>query len=397
MRSFGKFLIFQGALLIVTLFVIEVISYYLLPNSIAWRFHDYRRQMELVADNNGYPSGYYMPHATRGHDIAPGRTGTFSFGDSQMPIWSNRFGCFDRDWETFTANYYYFAGDSFTWGYNQFEENFPTLFEKETGIPSLKCGVVVSGTRHQFEKFKEIVGSIGHYPKKVIVSYYSNDISDDYFHPHKTVIDGFLVEHTFLDKDLKPVRADQDWLKAKLKESLRERQPQVACNASVREWLKCHSLIANIYTAAKSRMEGGMNGGGPLSVYIDYKGQPLSHMLTIESLHATPACHDCNDVDGKLGAPNLKAIADWKAHADLNNYELVFMMIPPRYAHGYREHYAGRAKKIADMGIDVLDLSQEFYAAGASVTDVYWRYDGHFSPKGARLAADALIRRWGQH
>lgn len=395
MGSFLRLAALQGILLLVVMLLVEVASYFLLPNSLAWGFHDYRRHQNMVAENIGHAVGYYRPHETRGHDIAPDGTGVLSFGEARFPIWSNSLGCFDSEWDSVPAGYYYFAGDSYTWGYNRFEDNFPTLFESETGIASLKCGVSSTGTRHQFEKFREIAEVVGHFPRRVIVSYFANDIADDFVHPHKTVIDGFLIEHTFLDKALNPVRADSAWLHEKLAEHLQSERQELGCDFDVKEWIKCHSLIANLYIALKNRFVGGTDADGPMILHFEHEGQQLAHVLTIEALHATPECHDCND-DRNLGEANFRAFADWKAHSEANGYELAIMFIPPRYAHGHRGHYAGRSRKLAGLGIDVLDLAEEFHAAGASVTDLYWRYDGHFSPGGSRLAADALIRRWGR-
>jgi len=88
------------------------------------------------------------------------------------PIWSNSIGCFDKEHTRYDP-YIYFAGDSFTWGYAPFEEQFGTLVEKMTGVRILKCGVSHTGQCHQYHKFIEIVEQIGHLPKALFVFYSS--------------------------------------------------------------------------------------------------------------------------------------------------------------------------------------------------------------------------------
>ena len=108
-------------------------------------------------------------------------------------------GCFDVEWSPPPTDYYYFAGDSMTWGYAPYETKFATVFETLTGIDSVKCGVTHTGTIHQFAKFREVTAKIGTLPKKVFVGYFFNDTANDYAHPHSTVVDGWLIDDAYLD------------------------------------------------------------------------------------------------------------------------------------------------------------------------------------------------------
>ena len=73
MRKFLRSAALQVALLALTVLCVEVLAYFLLPNSIAWRFYDYRRHQHMVADSTPNAVDYYLPNETRGHYIAPGR------------------------------------------------------------------------------------------------------------------------------------------------------------------------------------------------------------------------------------------------------------------------------------------------------------------------------------
>src|SRR5262249_1893355 len=134
-----KILGLQIMLICVTVLMFDAACYALLPANIAIRFPGYKDDnASEVSGAIGYSRDYYVRHPERGFDIGPGRRGTHVVDGVKYPIWGNGYGCFDKDWEQVPKDYYYFAGDSMTWGYTPFEDKFPTVYERLTGKSSFK-------------------------------------------------------------------------------------------------------------------------------------------------------------------------------------------------------------------------------------------------------------------
>lgn len=378
-----------------TILAVDVAAYFLLPEAVAAKFYHYRMNKSVVGKPAAYPRDYFVSHPTRGHDIAPGRRSTHEIPEIVYPIWSNDFGCFDKSWETVPDRYVYFAGDSFTWGYTPFDDKFPTIFERETGKPSLKCGVTATGTWHQFAKFQDLLGRIGKPPERVIVSFFSNDIADDYEYPNVRVIDGAMVNASFLDERNHLVRVDEAWLREQVAV---ERNPirDLSCDTGIWTRVKCFSLTANVINAARKALaapdqEAKEHQPQPIT---EYGGKPLWPILKIENT--------CWETDRlryatcEAAAGNRNAVRAWSRHARENGYTLSLMLIPPPWRMDSATAYSEVASYMTSLGIDVVDLTTEFARLGISSRDAYWRYDGHFNARGNRLAADALVARWGQ-
>ena len=150
----------------------------------------------------GYPQHYFKNSADRGFDIAPGINATAwtPLESGPYQVWGNSFGCFDKEWPLMKRPDVYLAGDSFTWGYAPFDKKFGSIIEKKTSFSVMKCGVAHTGQRHQFSKFKEISLTAGYFPSIVVVNLAGNDIENDFAFPHSKVIDGWLVEDTYLEE-----------------------------------------------------------------------------------------------------------------------------------------------------------------------------------------------------
>lgn len=388
-----RFLAIQLLLLLAVIAFIDVVAYLATPNSLAWKFHDYRKARDYIGAKRGYPNGYFVSHPERGFDIGVNKQGTHEIPELSYPVWSNALGCFDRQWSNIPEKYVYFAGDSFTWGYAPFEQKFATLFEASSGRPSLKCGVSGSGTRHQFHKFKDVAAAVGRYPERVIVSYFSNDLADDYVFPQTTVIAGWLVSTVYTSAAGDIVRVDEDWIGEQLAVKLAQRPERETCTESLWILLKCYSAATNVLNGLRRALRPGSNPDDAPRAMLDYRGKQI---MSLGDLERDYVKDDRIAYDGKIALPNQEAIRAWQAHAKANGYTLSFMFIPPPYSTGERDFYAEVKAFLGGLGIEYLDLGEEFRRLGLGRSQVYWRYDGHFSPSGDRIVADVLVRRWGR-
>ena len=118
-----------------------------------------------------YPRGYFAANEKRGFDIALDVPPTeFEYVEGRIQIFSNKYGCFDRT-TSFDGPYVLLLGDSYTWGYADYDAKWGTLLERKLGMPVAKCGVTHTGQRHQLSKAMDVAAAIGHPPKLVVVGH----------------------------------------------------------------------------------------------------------------------------------------------------------------------------------------------------------------------------------
>ena len=84
-------------------------------------------------------------------------------------------------------------GDSFAHMFAPYEDKWGTVLEKHLETRVLKCGVVGYGTRQEYIKAKKIIAMVKAPPKVIVLGYFINDFSEDYFFPSSVVLNGFLV------------------------------------------------------------------------------------------------------------------------------------------------------------------------------------------------------------
>ncbi len=195
-----------GLVISVGVVCFDVLAYFFVPQDWLEFVPYYRAELQprkLPAHARGYPRGYFRADEQLGFDIQEDiNDAVHVFPEASVQIFSNDIGCFDRNrLEDFqqSGSFDYFAGDSQTWGYANYESKFPTVYETKTGRMSAKCGVTHTGQLHQYDKFKKIVSLIGRYPKRVFVGYVGNNPSNDFAYPHTTVIEGFQVDTVEVD------------------------------------------------------------------------------------------------------------------------------------------------------------------------------------------------------
>ncbi len=391
-------------LLVIALF--DLAMYKLLPESYTAGFKEYRKAPAPEAPGHSkYPKDYFVEHSVRGFDIGPNRKSSHWVEGIDYPIWSNSLACFDNEHSEY-ERYVYFAGDSFTWGYAPFEQKFGTLVEQQTGTDILKCGVTHTGQRHQFEKFHNIVEQLDSPPKAVFVFYSSNDMANDYAHPHTAVVRGWLVESAALNPDNELIRFTDEELNQKIDDGLAklERKHKLWWQDAAQPVLR-YSLSANILNGISEKsqefFENLKRRREPATVA---KPAVQTNQATVAE-HGTVTVHATKNLyllpiakndrywyrDNPYAENNKQALLDFKTYSDQKGIEYVVVLIPSKGLHTRTEWFRELREFFNDNDIQYLDLSSEFRERRLSKNDLYWVYDGHFSPAGNKIVADILI------
>ena len=118
------------AIIITTFIALDLIAYISSPSQgIAFvpAYKKNRFQEKLNAAVHYFPRGYNVADPVTGFDIQKNIAPVaFNMADGSFPIFSNDIGCFDHHTlaEIKAAKSYdFFAGDSFAWGYGNYEKN----------------------------------------------------------------------------------------------------------------------------------------------------------------------------------------------------------------------------------------------------------------------------------
>jgi hypothetical protein len=372
-----------------TILAMDALLYVTLPESVATLMPGYRQQQGPL----GVLRDYFQAHPERGYDIAPKRsTRHFFFGGPPYPVWSNSLGCFDRDWTIVPGTYFYFAGDSFVWGFSPYESKFATIFEKKSGIATLKCGVPHTGQLHQFSKFKEIVATVGHYPKHVVVFYFDNDFANDYAYPHTTVVDGWPIETREIDRQGRLYNRTAEQIRNSIRARTREEDARQALLEKIKDVLRRYSAVAHLVNFASAEMGTLFRRRAEAHKQAqagDHGGEARQHF------HALVEQQEANGVyrylDYDIATRNKEVLIAWARDAKTHNYALTFVLIPPKAFHAEPEYYRELRQFLEQHKIEYIDLSFEFKRRNLRVDDLYWARDPHFSVKGNEIVGNLLV------
>lgn len=308
------------------------------------------------AFGRAYPRGYFVPDEEHGFDIKPNfQSATFNFQDGEMDIFSNRFGCLDRN-TTISSPYVMVLGDSFAWGYAAYESKWGTVLEQEIGTTVAKCGVTHSGQKYQLSKGRSVAAAVGAPPQLVVVSYYVNDPVDDLLYPQATVIEGYLTDQIRLI-DGKVVKLE----KAELEQR---------------------------YKAWAAGGEAGANPGAPMGRPSLLRQSSVVASLVVRLARDAADRHSRKAVEALSTTANLEGVDGLKAWTDSIGARLLFLLIPPReMKHPY---YSELKEHLDDKKIDYFDLYPPFKARPDSGKSLYYLADVHFTLEGNRVAGGLL-------
>lgn len=406
-RGIGK-IIFTGIGIIVTLLVLEGLA----------RLAGFKKDQGLE------PAGYYSYSEQSGYDITPNfREFTQTFEGVKITYKSNDIGCFDADVGVVdsvaaanskqTSKPILLVGDSFTWGFTPFEHKWGTKLEDYTGNRVLKCGVNGYGTKQELVKAENVIEKTKTDPSLIVVGYFFNDFTNDYLSPSTIAYDGRLVtKNIFKDVTTGEIDSFSDQKVAEryayYEKYCHTFEPKNAFMMRIACYMKKHSIFypyvkdagKNFLTSIFGKEYYGnlVTADDPLQNETEYL--PLVPTKTYPWLAAAWKDH-------------LNSIAAFQKLARAHHSKLLVVLIPdktmvyPGLAADAKAKvptidYGAAQKRLHDFlnqkGIMYDDLIDDFVTHAKTspdfetkvlldnVNDLYWRYDGHWNPKGNELA-----------
>jgi hypothetical protein len=369
------------AVIIGALITIDFISYLALPRKgldFVPAYKKDRFKEKLNAAVHYFPRGYNVADPIMGFDIQKNVAPiVFNMADGSFPIFSNEIGCFDHHTLTeikAAKSYDYFAGDSFAWGYGSYEQNIPSTYEKLSGRFTVKCGIIHSGQRHQFEKFQRTVKLIGYQPKRVILTFYENDVANDYAYPHTTVIEGYEVDtYKFDTGQFQLVPKDMSQIKQDILAGLNPKTQSL--NTQIDAWLDGHSLVWNLFKIGIKQAKG-------IELATIYG---ISEGVSYEK--------DKGYATAEVSKKNRDALDLWITEAQKNHYDLVMILIPPKIHHGNTNFYGGLRDYLDAKNIRYYDLTEPFHVSKKRSEEFYWLNDGHLHNDGNVFVGKFLVEK----
>ena len=356
------------ALAALVVVVFDVVAYFVLPATFtvgAYRVHTI--DWDDTLGGYQYPRTYYVAHPTRGFDTAPSNGPTLIQRDYLFPIERNQFGCRDKkSVADIPDDYIYVAGDSNTWGIVPSEYRWTEGLSDATKQTVLNCGVSGTAQMHQHEKYDDVVGQIGHLPRLVLVGYVGNDVYEDFVHPGRTILDGYLVdEATVVDDGGRPRR--QPINRGVLRNQLDAQRVLLQRGIFVRRigWiLKEYSLSAQIAVNLLRWFE-----------------QP-----------ATPAAASAKyEFDVPLGEPNKNAILSFAGDVCKQGARFSLLILPDTMHLGTPNYFAELAGFLSKHDIHFLDLHKTVATAGHTAGEMALIGDPHFSVAGNAVVAAEIV------
>lgn len=304
-------------------------------------------------------------------------------------------------------SYEYITGDSFTWGYADYASKYPKVYEALTGKMVVKCGITHSGQAHQFDKFSQVVKAIGHYPKRVLIAYFENDVINDYVYPHTTVIEGFQIDRYEVDGRYRLYERDLHQIRSVIFTSIQE--PGIYPTARkvhrtndqvveyAKKWLLKYSLSTNLIKYGFDQISQAV----PMTI----KGKELISSIPSKSLLSGDSTRysiyklseqvrfDDEYRTMKITQSNRRAIMHWAEDARKHAYELTIMIIPNKGSFNQEKLYAGFELFLREQEIPYLNMAKAFHDSNKPVDYFYWPNDGHWNDLGNEFVGAYLAKQ----
>ncbi len=367
--------------LILTIIFIEFFFAFFARKNIQ-HFSNYYFSKNIVPFTKGFPKKYYEKNLERGFDLNREFIGSEVTipAESHEPylLFTNSLGCFDQEYifNNSKSRYIYLAGDSFTWAYVPFEKKFGSILENNMlNTKVIKCGVPHTGQKHQFSKFKEIFNnqSLSKKLDIVILNIVANDVDNDFFYPHSTIIDNHLVENkrwcinngsiSIITKDNEDI--NKNFINNNSQEIL--------------SFLLKYSATSNIAYFTLKKI-------AKITIYN-------TDLIKINCPNESPNIYGYKnwkyDEGDNFAKPNIDAIIEWIEHSKENDYRLIFSIIPHKDKN--INHFVKLEKLLDKHNVEFYNFQNEINKKNLNKLELYWKFDGHFNLLGNEIYAKYLF------
>lgn len=315
-----------------------------------------------------YPDGYFKADPVLGHDIAPNHPPVeFNWHDHKAPIFSNQYGCFDKN-ETYENPVIYLTGDSLAWGYAEYEKKYGYLIEQELGVSVAKCGVTHSGQKYQLVRLKRWIKQTGLKPDLILLGWVTNDPENDLLFPQATVLRGKFVDQAIMEIiDARPQRATMPEIDARLR---KYEEKQTQSNDQIQQYsftsraiafLKQYSTSANIARKSLDKLIG-------------------------KSLRGSMKKEQSKDDEKEIRQANREAIHEFIAYANQLNIPIIFLTFSVN-----QDRTAGIYEFLKSQNQYVVDYPTYLKEHNIPAKEVQWPIDGHPNNRGNKIIADMYI------
>jgi putative flippase GtrA len=358
----------------------------------------------MVGEDPLPPRDYYRSDALAGIDIRErAEKRGYRIKECEFGIWGNELGCFDEPYRGENP-FILLVGDSFSWGYAPIEQNWGKRVETMTGVRVLTCGVPGYGTKGEILKARKVVQRAGRKPQILIVGHFINDFIDDYLHPRYRVEEGYPLEARGI------IDFSTGTIREKTEETLREElenwqhygvpeRPRHPRWKRIKLFLNEHSVSYRLLQPPLSAfLEKLTAAEGLRQILVDKPPQALQYAdLPFLSEAEFPWLATA----WKDHFEQLRSLRSW---AEANDIRLLVVLIPMReQVYGFLPGAAswgsdGPTRRVREFlereNIPHVDLLPVFRSHADQSPrrfldpqkDLYWSLDGHWSPKGNRLA-----------
>ena len=344
---------------------------------------------------------YNQPDKEMGYDLAENfNDGTHIFADGSHKIFTNHLGCFDkklgeRDQED---DYVLVLGDSFAWGYVPLELNWSSVLEDILRIRVLKCGVNGFGTEQSLLKGKKIITRMKRNPSLIVVSYYINDLNDDYYLPD-TVIHGYRfsqIKRANISNGDVAYYSSEDLL-SRLHSYLAHGNPDYdiqGLGQRLRYWIKRNSILANMFRVSMQKLN--VRADPPVSVNHRY-----GFLLATLDEDKYPWV-------GKAWETHRRNLQRLKQFSQSVDAQLLMIIIPTKQqvdsadsggiSDAHNIAYRKVMRFLESQGISYFDLLEPLRQQAQngitpmskSKEQLYWKYDGHWNVHGNKLVGSLV-------
>jgi hypothetical protein len=366
------------------------------------RLSPFGEGVRQLQHNLTFESSYYGPDEEAGYDIRPNRPHTkYHFSDGCFEIWSNRYGCFDEDFDpTDPHPFVLLLGDSFVHSFSAYGNKYGSLLEQLLQERIVKAGVSGYGPKQEYLKARKLIHALNRYPSLTVVAYYiGNDALEDYLFPTRVYAEGCLRRTKSVDA------SGRIW----------NIEPPHGLAVHARDFLKRHSALCWAASEGMKRVFPttilqSMMRERLVNCVEPFRGQHYPGPIFMEDWFYTQGVLE----------KSLNELLTIRELVSAKGGDFLVVLVPSKeqvYPYlldeAYRNLDLERPNRfilrfLAEKQVDCLDLLPGFRQRANptprhelnSSDDLYWKIDGHWNAKGNRLAAEltaAHIKRQREH